>query len=435
MYKNKKFAVFGLGISGISTMKYLKAKHINFIAYDDNISSINNIKSLYPDLANNLHDLSSPLWKEIDYLVLSPGIPLTFPTPHPVVKLTKNAKIICDIELLYLDNPNSTFIGITGTNGKSTTTSLIGHILKYNHLNVYVGGNIGVPILDIDNIKKDQIFVIETSSFQLDLLDKTKFNLAVLLNITPDHLDRHGSMANYTLSKYKIFNNQTSNDNAIIHYDLKQLPNSITFSENNIEADVSVINNQLHYKDKIYDLSQNNSLLGKHNQQNLAAAITCCLKFGLSAEKIIASLPSFVGLKHRMQYLGIHNGITFINDSKATNADSTDKALASFDNIIWIVGGVEKEGGILSLKQHFPKIKKALLIGKSSDNFAKTCGSELSWIKCDNLANAFKIACNTANPRDIVLLSPACASYDQWKSFEERGDAFIELFEEYRKIS
>lgn len=431
MNKNKKFGVFGLGVAGLSTMKYLTRKGCEFIAYDDNISSIDKINLSYPEFSSNLHDLSDPSWCEIDYLILSPGIPLTYPAPHQVVTLAKNAKIICDIELLYLDNPNATYIGITGTNGKSTTTALIGHILKYNNIDVYVGGNIGIPILDIKDIKDDQVFVIEASSFQLDLLDMTKFNIALLLNITPDHLDRHGNMENYTHSKYKIFNNQSDADFAIISSELKQLPNSITFSQHDAKADILVTNNKLHYQGNVYNLPSNNSLLGNHNQQNLSASFACCLKFGLTIEQIIEAIPSFVGLKHRMQYLGLHNGIIFINDSKATNADSTEKALSSFDNIIWIVGGVEKEGGINSLKSYFPKVKKALLIGDSSDSFAKTCGNELDWLKCNDLANAFKQAYEIAKPGDVVLLSPACASYDQWKNFEERGNAFIRLVKEY----
>jgi UDP-N-acetylmuramoylalanine--D-glutamate ligase len=411
IYKNKKFGVFGLGLSGLATMKYLKDRKADFIAYDDKIHQIQGFDKY-------LTDLTDPRWSKLDYLILSPGIPLYFPKPHQVVELARsnNAKIICDIELLYLDNPNAYFIGITGTNGKSTTTALITHILNYNGKKAIAAGNIGTPVLSIDNRSNDLIFVIEASSFQLDLLDQTKFNIALLLNITPDHLDRHGNMENYAKSKYRIFAHQTDEDHAIIHKDLPQITNSSSFSE-----------------EENYSLPKNNSLLGKHNQQNAVAAISCCLKYGLKLKEIIAALDSFIGLKHRMQYLGTYNGITFINDSKATNADSTAKALASFDDIIWIVGGVQKEGGITSLKEFFPKVKKALLIGKSSDDFARTCDGIIPWEQCDNLENAFNIAYKIAVPGDVVLLSPACASYDQWKNFEERGEAFIRLFQENLK--
>ncbi len=452
MFENKKIGVFGLGLSGIATLKYLSKKEVDFIAFDDKEETIKKIIKDHPEFSKYLKDLADEAWGAIDYLILSPGISLTHPEPHKIVKLVKqrNIKIICDIEVLYLNNKDAFFIGITGTNGKSTTTSLIAHILKYNNVNVVLGGNIGIPVLSFDDIsesehdegerkfvmlsdsetsrnnytdwilrqvpqndeKRDTVFVLEVSSFQLDLLDKTKFNIAVFLNITPDHLDRHGNMENYTNSKYKIFQNQSDDDHAIIHSSLKKVKNTTIFSEEDV-------------KDIIID---NNSLLGQHNKQNLAAAIACCLKFGLQKEKIIEALPSFVGLKHRMQYLGEHNQIKFINDSKATNADSTEKALASFDNIIWIAGGVAKAGGIESLKKYFPKIKVALLIGDAQDEFAATCGHEVLWKKCDNLENAFAEACKIAKPGDIILLSPACASFDQWRNFEERGDAFIEMF-------
>lgn len=431
MYDGKKFGVFGLGLSGIATIDYLNKKNIEFIAFDDSLESISRISSNRPELANNLKDLSGDSWNKIDYLILSPGISLTYPKPHPIVEMANkiNAKIICDIELFYLDNKDNYYIGITGTNGKSTTTALIGHILQYNKVNAVVGGNIGVPVLSLDS-KEKNVFIFEVSSFQLDLLNKTKFNIALLMNISPDHLDRHGSFENYKESKYKIFNNQAPKDKAIINIDLAKVNEAITFSEIK-EADFIVKDNILYFGGKCYDIPFNNSLIGKHNQQNLSAAIACCFTYGLSIEQIIESIPSFVGLKHRMQYLGEYNGVKFINDSKATNADSTSKALASFDNIIWIVGGVEKEGGIEPLKEYFPKIKKALLIGASQENFAKTLSNEVSWEKCDNLNNAFNIACKIASSSDVILLSPACASYDQWKNFEARGDAFIELVKNY----
>jgi UDP-N-acetylmuramoylalanine--D-glutamate ligase len=416
MYKDKKIGVFGLGLSGLATIKYLYERGIEFIAFDDKDSSISKISSNYPYLANHLKDLSSPAWKEMDYLILSPGIALNYPEPHQVVKIAKNnnAQIVCDIELLYQDNQDSLFIGITGTNGKSTTASLVTHILKYNGVNAILGGNIGVPALELDISTKKKVFVIEVSSFQLDLLDRCKFNIAILLNITPDHLDRHGSMDNYRESKYQIFAHQGEEDLAIINEDLEQLSSSIAFSGKNIS----------------YDIPKNNSLMGAHNQENIAASIACCLKIGLSIEDILSAIPSFIGLKHRMQYLGEHNQVVFINDSKATNASSTEKALASLNNIIWIVGGVSKEGGIDSLAKYFPKVKQVLLIGESQDKFTHTCINKVSYKKCDDLVNAFKVAIGISMPGDVVLLSPSCSSYDQWKNFEERGESFIKMVQE-----
>ena len=421
---NKKFGVFGLGISGIATMKYLKSKAVDFVAFDDKKAQIEKIIQANPKLASHIKNLEDQRWHNIDYLVLSPGIALT----HPVTKMVK--KVICDIELFYLDNSQHKFIGITGTNGKSTTTALITHILKYNGINAMLGGNIGVPVLELDASDKQAVFVFEVSSFQLDMLDETKFDISLLLNITPDHLDRHGNMENYRRTKYKIFANQTLRDYAVINVSLDHNDEMFTFSESQV-ADLVVEGNLLKYANKEYQLPYNNSLLGKHNQQNIAASIACLIKFGLNLEQIIAALPSFVGLKHRMQYIKMHNQVTFINDSKATNADSSSNALASFDNIIWIVGGIAKEGGIESLVEYFPKVKTALLIGEAQDEFAITCGDKLRWQKCNDLANAFKVACTIAAPGDVILLSPACASYDQWKSFEERGDGFIKLVEEF----
>lgn len=419
MDKKKKFGVFGLGLSGIATMKYLTEKGVDFIAFDDNSKSILEISNIYPEFKDKICDLDSELWKEIDYLVLSPGIPLVFPAPHRVVEIARhaNAKIICDIELFYLDNPDMYFIGITGTNGKSTTTALITHILKDNGIDAIAGGNIGTPVLDIDTSDKDRVLVVEASSYQLDLLDKTKFNIALFLNIAPDHLDRHGNMENYKKSKYRIFKHQTERDHAIINASLDKPPKAESFSAEDALK---------------YNIPNNNSLLGKHNQENLAASIACCFKYGLSIEQIIAAIPSFVGLKHRMQYLGVHNGITYINDSKATNADSTSKALSSFDNIIWIVGGVAKEGGIELLKEYFPKVKQALLIGRSSEEFSKTLEGKVQWKNCGDLENAFKAAHETAKEGDVVLLSPACASFDQWKNFEKRGEAFNEMVDDIK---
>jgi UDP-N-acetylmuramoylalanine--D-glutamate ligase len=423
MYSNKKFGVFGLGISGVATVKFLESKNANFIAYDDRKNIVLGLSSRYPKVVNSFKDLSDASWQEVDCFILSPGIP----DSHPIVKLAKqiNAQIICDVELLYQENSHAKYIGITGTNGKSTTTSLVAHILRFNGLNVAIGGNIGIPVLELD-IRDNIIYVIEMSSFQLDLCNKVKFDIALLLNITPDHLDRHGNMENYTNAKYKIFSNQTEKDSAIINVGLSHSSEMITFSEK-VPANILVLDNKLHYQERIYDLPHNNSLLGNHNKQNIAASIAVCVKHGLSIKQIIPALSTFVGLNHRMQYLGEYNGVTFINDSKATNADSTEKALASFNNIIWIAGGRQKSGGISSLMKYFVKIKQVFLVGESQDEFAVTCSDELKWKKSGDLYEAYKDALAIMVPGDVVLFSPACSSYDQWNSFEERGNAFVEL--------
>lgn len=420
--KNKKFGVFGLGISGIATLYFLKNKGIDFVAFDDNTSQVEKVITTNSELESHFKNLDAKEWQELDYLVLSPGIPHS----HKVVELASknNAKIICDVELFYINNQNSFFIGITGTNGKSTTTALINHILKFNNVKVEMGGNIGLPVMGIEP-SADCIYVFEMSSFQLDLIDKTRFNVAVIMNITPDHLDRHGNMENYINAKYRIFKNQQDADKAIVNSDLKHDSDAVTFSASK-EANFLVRNNKLYFSNKAYELPVNLYLQGEHNQQNIAAAIASCYYAGLSIEKIISALSSFIGLKHRMQFVGEREGVVFVNDSKATNADSTSNALKTFSNIIWIVGGSAKAEGIEPLKKYFNKIKIALLIGKSQEDFAATCGEELEWVKCDTLQNAFNNAIEIAKEGDVILLSPACASYDQWKNYEERGDYFID---------
>jgi UDP-N-acetylmuramoylalanine--D-glutamate ligase len=432
MFSSKKIGIFGLGLSGIAALKFFAIKGYRFVAYDDNVETVKKLQELYPELLYFFKDLKNNAWNELDCLILAPGIPLDYPKPHLVVEKARKAgaEIICDIEVFYRYFSKNFFIGITGTNGKSTTSALVDHILRHNFLDVVLGGNIGFPVLDIKAFDEKTIFVFEVSSYQLDLLKSTKFNIACITNITPDHIERHGNFENYKKTKYKIFNNQTAKDSAIINQDLEPVSNSLTFSEKNAKADVLIIDGILHYKDNMYILPENKSLVGEHNQQNLSAAFAICLKVGLSIEHIINALPSFVGLKHRMQYLGEIAGITYINDSKATNADSTSYALNSFRNIIWIVGGVAKDGGIESLRSSFSRVKHALLIGKSQDDFANTIGNEIPLTKCNNLENAFIEANKMAKAGDVVLLSPACASFDQWKNFEERGDAFIKLVDE-----
>lgn len=431
MFDSKKIGIFGLGLSGVSTMKYLATKGYRFVAYDDNIATVKKLQETYPELLHRFKDLRNNSWNEIDCLIISPGIPLDHPKPHKVVEIARaaGAEIICDIELFWRVHRDNLFIAITGTNGKSTTSSLVDHILKYNFVDSRLGGNIGLPVLDIKAVNENTVFVIEISSYQLDLLKEAKFDIAAIINISPDHIERHGSFENYKKAKYKIFNNQNKNDVAIINYNLGLMENCYSFSESDARANVAIIDGVLHVNNKMYILPISNSLLGEHNQQNLAAAIAICHKLGISIEKIIEAIPFFKGLKHRMQYLGEVNQIKYVNDSKATNADSTACALFTYENIILILGGVAKEGGVESLKEFFPRIKYALLIGKAQDKFAETLGDQVKWKKCNDLQTAFNFANEIAVKGDSVILSPACASFDQWKNFEERGDAFIKMFE------
>ncbi len=448
-----KFIVFGLGISGKATIKFLLDNNYQVLASDDNLNSINNLEK-HP----NLKPFDGN-WNDISALVLAPGIPLHYPIPHPIVKAARenNCPIICDIELLYKFNHQAKYIGITGTNGKSTTTALIGHIFKESNINSTIGGNIGIPVLQLPQLKTDGFYILETSSFQLDLIYQTKFFIASLLNITPDHIDRHGSMEGYIMAKKRIFMNQQSSDYALIGIDNEnsrkvydELKNNKNFqatlipiSTKKILSDgISIIdgiihNNFLTSGKKEINLGELPFLKGEHNAQNIAIAFTNALLSGINEEKIITTIRSFKGLNHRMQLIETINNISFINDSKATNAESTENALKSYENIYWILGGKAKEGGIKMLEPYLSKVKYAFLIGEASDDFAKNLDNKVKYFKCQTLQEAFNTAYKKALLEEKsnhinILLSPACASFDQWKNFEERGEYFCKLVKELK---
>lgn len=448
IYKNKKIAVFGLGKAGVSAVCALNKGGAKVYALDDNEKSREAIASRnLPNVRTATVDELD--WQEIDILVLSPGVPFTHPEPHAVVKAAQEAgcRVICDIEILYESDPQATYIGITGTNGKSTTTALTGHILKECSQEVQVGGNIGIPVLDLDNLGLGGTHVIEMSSYQLDLIDKTRFNISVLLNVTPDHIDRHGDLAGYIKAKCRIYKEQGRDDYAIISVDDEhcqkiydslaregKIGNVIPIStKRKISGGIAIIDGI------IYDSANNRELKlgelvrlrGEHNAQNIAASYASASILKAASDDILKAIHSFQGLPHRMEYVVKKDGILYINDSKATNAEAASKALSAYDNIYWIAGGVPKEGGIEPLKEYFPKIKKAFLIGQAQDEFAKTVENKVSYLKCGTLENALsearKAAMENSANDPVVLLSPACASFDQWPNFEVRGQAFCDM--------
>lgn len=469
--KKKKFGILGLGISGISAVTFLIKNQHKCVIWDDYEDARRNcIKQL-----KHHHKVSESIiakpdderWKQIDYLILSPGIPLYFPDPHQLIKLiTKfnNIKIICDLELFYLYNPNNIYICITGTNGKSTTASLIHHILKDNGVTSHLVGNIGKPILD-HTVSQDDILVVEASSYQLDLIDSMRFNIALILNITEDHLDRHGSMENYISAKCRIFKNQQNDDKAILGIDTpitkqifrdlhsssqnkesiigissKDLTSAITSAENMVYIKDNTINNT--HSGEQCNFPHNTTLRGLHNLENIAAAYSAVyLLHKLSPQQICRSIGTYHGLAHRMQSIGESGNIEFINDSKATNAESTEKALEYFDNIYWIVGGKPKAGGINSLSHLFGKIKCAFTIGESARSYEELFekhGVNYKYSGTIDIAlqNSVDLAKNFADndnihSKKVILLSPACASFDQFKNFEERGNEFIKLSQKY----
>ena len=439
-YKNKPVAVFGLGKAGQASIDLLLKSGAEVFAWDDNQKSIDELKGKYKNVkfaAPEEYD-----WKKINALVLSPGIPFTFPKPHKIVSLAQKNKcpVICDIELLYKAAKGAKFVGITGTNGKSTTTALIGHVLKFAGKKVEVGGNIGVAASKLPIMGKDGIYVIEVSSYQLDLLRETKFDIALLLNITPDHIDRHGDMDGYVAAKLKIFDRQTKSDIAVIavddehtQYIAKQVSKSKVVRVSNISssADISIKAGKITDGKKVLNIGIPERLPGEHNAQNIVAAYAALSNLGLDDKTIKDGIHTFPGLSHRIEYVAIIDGIKFINDSKATNAFATEKALLSFDNIYWIAGGLPKEGGIEALDSLFPKIKHAFLIGQAEQEFAKTLDGKVAYTRCGSLEKAIKAAYESAKKAKektpIVLLSPACASFDQFKNFEHRGEEFSRL--------
>jgi UDP-N-acetylmuramoylalanine--D-glutamate ligase len=438
---DKKFGVFGLGKAGKSTACALVGSGAEVYAWDDAGARIKGL---------NMLPIDQWPWQKLDSLVLSPGIPLTHPQPHEVVNLAKanNCPIICDIELLYISNPDAKFLAVTGTNGKSTTTALIAHICKSVGMNVAMGGNIGVPVCDLPELGEGGVYVLETSSYQLDLLEETRFNVSVLLNITPDHLDRHGGMAGYIAAKKHIFDNQRKGDVAVIAVDdeytcaiadeLAQADVKVARVSasaevaNTYTCPISIINGVI--VDKLNDvkieLGELPYLPGKHNAQNIVAAYAAVRALGV-VDSVADAIKTFGGLDHRLQLVGMQNGVAYVNDSKATNDVAAEQALNAYDNIHWIVGGVAKDGGISSLRPLFGKVAHAYLIGKAQDEFADTLDGHVPYTKCETLEKACELA-HTSAQKDktnapAVLLSPACASFDQYPNFEARGDKFVEL--------
>ncbi|MCP5084971.1 MAG: UDP-N-acetylmuramoyl-L-alanine--D-glutamate ligase [Alphaproteobacteria bacterium] len=443
-YKDKTVAVFGLGASGLASVASLLAGGATVRAWDDAEATREKADSAGVPLT----DLRNADWTQFAALVLAPGVPLTHPEPHWTVKQAKAAQVpvIGDTEVfvqsLMQASGASHLVAITGTNGKSTTTALIGHILKSAGRDTEVGGNIGTAVLQLGEPGAGRHYVVEFSSYQIDLTPSLKPDTAILLNLTPDHLDRHGDMAGYAAVKAKIFARQDEADLAVIGVDdeyCAEIAAQITrpaVQHISVEREVSdgayVSGSVLHEVAQGADvancsLAGIDGLRGRHNWQNAAAAWAACRKAGLSEQEIAAGFASFPGLVHRMEQVARCGDILFINDSKATNADAAARALDSFDNIYWIAGGLAKTGGIEELKPFFPRIRRAYLIGAAAVDFAQTLSGQADTQQCGTLdvavAKAFDDARRDGGPA-VVLFSPACASFDQYRNFEIRGDAF-----------
>jgi UDP-N-acetylmuramoylalanine--D-glutamate ligase len=444
--KGKRFAVMGLAKSGLATAKALNAAGVEILAWDDGESG----RAAAQAAGIGLTDLNTSDLAGVEALLLSPGIPHTFPKPNAVAVRAKDAgiPIIGDIELLFKAQPKAAYIGITGTNGKSTTTALIGHILGLTGRPVQVGGNLGTPVLTFDPLGDDGIYVLEMSSYQLELIPSVSFNVAVLLNVTPDHLDRHGGMDGYIQAKRHIFQHPKRSHTAIIGVDDEDCAKIFDELEASLECAVVPISAERETKgvyvldgklydggaEPVIDLNGIAALPGRHNWQNAAAAFAATHAASVPVETILEGLRTFPGLAHRQQLVAEKDGVRFVNDSKATNADAASKALACYDPIYWIIGGLPKEGGIDGLEPFMPRIRHAFVIGQASEQFATWLDTHgVPYTRCGDLETAVPAATDLARAEALsgatVLLSPACASWDQFKSFEHRGDVFAALVE------
>ncbi len=396
-------------------------------------------------------DLRVADWRSFAALVLAPGVPLTHPAPHWTVRSAGAAgiEVIGDIELYCRERrrhcPDAPFIAITGTNGKSTTTALIAHLIATAGHEVALGGNIGKAILSLEPPRRGRFHVIECSSFQIDLAPSLDPSIGVLLNVTPDHIDRHGTFEAYAALKERLVADAKTAVIAVDDKPSQAIADRVARSGKRVirvsarrpladgvyAAGSDIIAVADGASTRVASLNGIGSLRGTHNAQNAAAAVAVARASGLDPATILRGLQSFPGLSHRMEEVGRRGRVLFVNDSKATNADAAAKALASFAPIYWIAGGRPKEGGITPLTDFFPRIAKAYLIGEAAEDFARTLGTAVPHMMSGTLAAAVASAAADAAqdpaPEPVVLLSPACASYDQFKNFEVRGEAFRAL--------
>jgi UDP-N-acetylmuramoylalanine--D-glutamate ligase len=449
-FKGRDVAVFGLARTGLAAARALVAGGARVHAWDD--SDVTRAKAEAAGIP--ISDINSRDWRTFAALVLSPGVPLTFPEPHRVVTLAEatGVPIVSDIELFARAvnampaTQRPKLIGVTGTNGKSTTSALIAHILKEAGKDVRLGGNIGEAILDLQPLHAGAYYVIELSSFQLDITSSLRLDVAIWLNTTPDHLDRHGDMTAYVAAKKRIFLNQGAADWAVIGVDdaycamicteltraaaqhVAPISSGQALGRGVTALDGKIIDALSGRSEVVAELATAPALAGKHNAQNAAAAYAATRALGVDQRIIAQALTTFAGLPHRLERSGQIDGVRFINDSKATNANAAAQALAVYPRVYWIAGGVAKEGGIEDLAPFFPRIAKAYLIGQSAGDFSDVLRGKVAVAMAGNLEAAVKMAFADAKasgePHPVVLLSPACASFDQFKSYEDRGDQF-----------
>ena len=441
-YYKKDILIVGFGNTGKSILKFFKSQKVNIFIYDDNLDVIKNkfkSKNIFNEKEKKISDFFT--------IFVSPGISKN----HKLIKkaVKKNIQISSDIELFWenqlIRNTNQSILGVTGTNGKSTIALMISSVLKTKPL-----GNFGNTILDnLD--EKTKHFVIELSSFQLDYIDNFKPNISIISNINIDHLNYHKTFDNYFKAKINISKNQDKGDFLILNYDDKNIKNFFK-KKNDIKAQIIKISNKssfskgIYYKNnniydnfftnKKYSLKQNNFLKLKHNQLNYTIAFSALLALGLEENKIIKSLNEFEGLPHRLEFLGKIKKISFYNDSKATNVAATCSAIRSFKKVILIVGGSDKGESFKELNKFSNIIIETYLVGENANKIKKHINRNLSNKVCENLKEALELSFKkslSSGKLYPILFSPASASFDNYKSFEERGNCFKNLFKNMEK--
>jgi UDP-N-acetylmuramoylalanine--D-glutamate ligase len=449
-FAGKTVAVFGLGGSGLASCHALKAGGAEVVAGDDGVESLAEAEKAGFTTA----DLRRVSWANFAALVLAPGIPLTHPAPHWSVRMARDAgvEVIGDIELFCRErrrhSPDAPFVAITGTNGKSTTTALTAHLMRFAGYDTQMGGNIGTAILSLEPPRRGRVHVIEMSSYQIDLTPSLDPSVGILLNVSEDHIERHGTLANYAAVKERLVAGVQPQGTAIVGVDDNFSRNTADRLARNGKRVVRVsVRNPLPdgvyvehetivradggARSEIARIGGIGSLRGLHNAQNAACASACAVALGVGRDVLQKALRSFPGLAHRMEQVGRKGNVLFVNDSKGTNADASAHALSSFADIFWIAGGKPKQGGITSLTGFFPRIRKAYLIGEAANEFSETLGENVPHEISETLDVAVASAARDAEASGladaIVLLSPACASFDQFRNFEIRGAKFREL--------
>ena len=445
--QGKAYYVVGIARSGLAAIKALLKAGARVYAWDDTVL----VRSQVLELGATLCAPEEAPWQSFESLILSPGIPHEYPHSHPAADLarTHRVPIVCDMDLLFQACPEASFVGITGTNGKSTTTALIGHLLEKAKKPVAVGGNIGVPVLDLPALGAQGTYVLEMSSYQLERVPHIKTDVAVLLNIIPDHLIRHGGWEGYVRAKTVLLTGAPAPfvvmgvDEEVTRALFEAQSVLPSFRGVSVSVTRPLVNGlYLNARNELIDAFWEESrvicrlddfkahMMGVHNAQNVLVAYGACRALGLSFEDCVPGILSFKGLAHRLESLGVVGNVHFVNDSKATNPDAAARALACFQKVSWILGGVPKEDGLTGTAPFYSRVRRAYVIGQAQELFARTLEGHVPYTCCDTLEEAVAKAVEDLNGgKGTLLLSPACASFDQYADFEARGEDFRRLFQ------